>query len=262
MNGDGNNSKSMKKILLLVGLAFLSSFTITNAQIEPPPGGYRVFSTGNSTSYTFGTTNFAVVSSYFSGNSFSAYPLGTPNVANLGTPVVNFLSATSDLATAKITLWQCAGSANSSGSATFGNSVQATNSTTSLYLNTTNGVNVGQPIVIKHQGSTAQAFDAYDVRSVASITPTFTTNVSAVYPFATNVISVFTVVVNAAPTYTTSPNDVVFGYQLGPQIPIPAQTLTLGPAGTVLAGQYGVPLLLSLNFTSVGQFNIITGTYQ
>jgi hypothetical protein len=182
-------------------------------------------------------------------------------VANLGTPFCTYLQATSDLATAQITIWQSAGAANTNVNATaftFANGVSATNSTTSLFLSTTNGIAVGAPIVVKHVPS-----DFYDIRSVASITQVFSTNVSGVYPFATNVTSTFTVVVNAAPTYSVNPQqDTVFGYTSGPQIPIAAQSLTLGPAGQIFAGQYGVPLLMSVNFTTVGKINIASGGWQ
>ena len=232
----------MKLKNLLVGLALLSSVTIASAQVKQQPA----FSAGagSTGSYTFGTTNFVAV---------DATGIGIGNTgASSGyvqdTPAATYASVTSDLAGSKFTLWY----ANSSGQA-----ITATNTTTSLSVNSTNGLTVGNPVVINHASGIVEA------RILSNATAT-SSNVltSALFPYTVTTNFTYTLVVNAAPTYAAIPGDQVFGYSIQGSIPVGSATLTVGPAPYVLVGQFQTPMLTSINFTSAGQINLITGEFK
>ena len=226
----------MKNRLLLIGLTLAASVILAQAQIAQ----HTAFSVGSSsTGYTVGTSNFVVAAA--NGTTVNAQGYG------LNTPMATYVNAKSDLAGSVLTLYYAQGQS----------AVYATNSTTALYVNQTNGLNLNYPLVIAHAGG-------IDEIRIATAAVPYTTNstVSPFFPYNTNSVVTWNVTLGAAPTYAALPGDQVYFYATQGTIPVGAATLTLGPAPYVLAGQFQTPLLLGLNFTTAGAINIVTGEFK
>ena len=190
------------------------------------------FTAGNS--YTFGTTNFAV------GSIFSA---------NGNTPVLTYLNASTDLGSAACTFWKATNPTNAPGVPCLSNTttvvyIQGIFDTTGTNLTTgvnTNNFAANNPVVIRHI-----ATDTYEVRLVSAM--------------GTNQITL-----NAAPTTTVANGDMMYGYSIAASIPPPGggstTNLTLGPAHFIAAGSKNAPMLVSINFTTAGKVNCISGSF-
>jgi len=155
------------------------------------------------------------------------YAVVSANGKDQGTPVVTFLSATSDLSSSAVTFY-------SAGTPTYANYVSTT---TSCPVASTNGFAANDVIIIRHV-----AADTYERR----IVDTFTS--------ATNLT------VTVAPTTALAVGDLVYKATAGGTIPVGNTTLTLNGAG-IYAGQKGKPLLLEVNGTSACQVNAVAATY-
>ena len=230
----------MKKTLQLIGLALLASVTIVQAQVRPVPG-FSVGALSVNQTNTYNGTNYVVVdtpaSGYLSGNYFA------------DTPSVSYINAQSDLATAKLVAYATA--------YPNGNAVVVTNSTTSVYVNSTNGIAVNQPIVINH------ALAGYAEPRFVTAIANYATNsvISPLFPYSTNTTYQYTLTVNAAPNLAVIPGDNVTGYLPQSQIAWGASTNSVqGP--NLIVGQFQVPLLLSINFTTSGSINTASGVFQ
>jgi hypothetical protein len=230
----------MKKTLFVIGLAIVAS--ITSYAAQPFSVG-----AGSTATATFGTTNFLAIDDTGS-YALAGYPIGGVPTQVQNTPIITYLNAQSDLATSKLTLWYSAGNPQAAIN---------TNTTTSLVLNGTNGIVAGLPVVIAHTTGICEP----RIASSISTTPVVSTN--TYYPYATVTNYTYTVVVNAAPTYTVNIGDQVTGYAQQALINWGASTNSLNGYGApLLAGQYQVPMLVSLNYTSAGGFNIVSGIFQ
>lgn len=228
----------LNKILsFAIGLAFLAGET-SQAQIAPPPAGYSAWTPVQT---TLGTTNFYVVSK-------QGY--------NGSTPIFQYLNVTSDKSGSLFQDWWAQGT---------GNAILTTNVTTTIFVSTTNGINTLYPIVIAHNNPYAPN-DSYDVRFVTAVSAAslVSSNASPFYPYTVIGVTNYSITLNSAPTYVTTNGDSIYGYLVQSSVPVGAATLTLGPVsggGGFLPGQYQVPALYSINFTSAGQINAGNGIY-
>lgn len=154
----------------------------------------------------------------------------TARSGNNGTPVVTFVGAGSDLASGKIITYKV----NAQCVVTF------TNSTTTLFVNNTNGFDQASVIIIRHKLT-----DDYEKRIQTSNSG------------ATNLI------VTVAPFETVVPGDQVYqctttgamSYLQG------AVTNTLAAPGGIFVGQQGLPLLLEVSGTSAASLYSVSGFF-
>lgn len=212
----------MKSIKYTIGLlALLATFTATATNLPQLPP-FEIPSWTVSSTNKHGTLSYAIVSS---------------RSPNGGAPVVKYLNAGSDLATASVQFYLITAEAT----------VTYTNSTTTLFVNNTNGFSSGSDvIIIKHQND-----DSYEKRILTSNTG------------ATNLI------LTVAPMGVTVPGDKVYRCttttaekQLAGTIFWGATTNSLNAAGAPLyVGQPGLPLLLEINATTAGLVGIVSGDY-
>ena len=226
------NTKNLILKLILLCAALLWGIT---AQAQYALNAWST-SSGNSNSigsgaYLWGTTNFAVGSIYSaSGRQATA----------------TFLSATSDLLGANVTIWQDPRyGTNSPGI------MVVSNSTTTIQLQTrydstgtnvvasdTNSLVLGKPIIIRHVST-----EQYELRAIATIT-------------ATN----FTV--NAAPYNAIANGDLVYPLTQAASIPCGSNTITIGPGSIIAAQTPLAPFAASVNLTTSGSINNLSGIYQ
>ncbi len=191
---------------------------IAAAVVAAPPDPVNGFAVGGTNS---GTLAWAIVS-----------PRGT----QAGTaPKVTYLNCTSDKSTSKVQFYKVDAEA----------AVTYTNSTTTLYVNTTNGtpgINwQSGTIIIRHL-----ADDSYEKRTLTANTG------------STNII------VTVAPLGTVLPGDHVYHATTtgAGTIPVGSATLTLGPSmGGVYIGQKDKPLLVEIDATTTGTMNLVSGEY-
>lgn len=179
------------------------------------PLGYNAWSGG--------TTN---------GNTALSWCIVPARSSILGTPVVEYINASSDLVLAAVTNYTC----------TTQQSVNYTNSTVYIPITSTNGFASGDYVVIRHQLT-----DNYEKRVLT--TPVNSTNI----------------VLTVAPIETTVPGDIVYRYQgLG------SAFIAFNAAGTnisinstrpIFAGQRGKPMLIEVNATTRGSVNAVTATW-
>jgi hypothetical protein len=108
----------------------------------------------------------------------------------------------------------------------------ATNSTTTVFVENTNGMAANTTIVIRHYQT-----DTYERRQISSILNS--TNIS----------------VYQAPATTVNTTDQVYVQTAGGNIPCGAATLTLTTATGIYSGPAGRPLLIEIDSTSAGQLN-------
>jgi hypothetical protein len=247
----------MKFKMLVVGLAVLVAGVTSNAQVYQKPA----FSAGTPSSggYTFGTTNFVAVPATGNGKDLAG------NQQN--TPAVTYINVTSDLAGSKFTLWSSPVVSNGIPS---GNAVTTqiygtqTNSYSSIgvtnFVSTTNGLVVGLPVVVEH-ASIGNSYQITEPRILAAVA-IYNTNTVNTMNGVTNTSYIWALSLNAATTYTTTNGDSIYGYAIQGTIPVGSATVTVGPAPYVWVGQYGIPLLTSINFTSAGSVNTETGEFK
>jgi hypothetical protein len=162
------------------------------------------------------------------GNTIS-YSVVSANGKNQAAPLLTYLNVSSDLATSLLTFY------------TLGTPVQVryTNSTTTLFIEGTNGVTTNaQIIVIRHADT-----DTYERRITTGSTAT------------TNLI------VTSAPSQTVRPGDLIYQMTGTNTIPWIAGTNSIGPGPGIYAGQAGKPLLFEINGTAACQINAWCATY-
>ena len=223
----------MKTKMFLIGLACLVGVTLfaqsPGLSAWTSSGG---FTGGGGGSYTVGVSNYCVGSTKSS--------LGQ-------TAYATFISVTSDLAGSTLILYQDQNPANGypAGLAAL------TNATTALYMNpvydasgtnivsgATNGLVVGNPVVIRHLKN-----DNYEVRYVSAIV-------------ASNQVTLA-----AAPTTAVSPGDMVFPMVIAGNIPVGSATVTLGPADFIACQTPNAPFLCGIQYTTAGKINVVSGRY-
>ena len=206
--------KNSFKNKIAIGLLALAAIT-ARADL-----GYLNYSTVGA-AYNGSVTNWAVISD----NSRIPY----------ASPLVTFISATSDLSTSKLQFYT---STNSTREAS-----GTTNSTTTLYVNNTNGFAALQYVVIEHVPS-----DTYELGVISAVQNTNQ------------------IVLQFAPAAAVMPGDNVYLETPGAYIPVGATTLTLtGTAGIYSPSVYNrpkLPLLITLLGTSSSSINCISATYQ
>lgn len=181
------------------------------AQITTPPQPYPAYST---VSTNAGTLSYVVI--------------GCNNtLGSKGTPVVTFISATSDKAASAITGYRVDAVA----------ACNDTNTTVTIPINTTNGIGTSGTIVIRHLVN-----DWYEKRTLT--TATGSTNC----------------VVTAAPLQTCAIGDIVYHVVAGPSIQWNATTNTLS-GSALMSGQPGCPLLMDLDGTTTAKLNGVTAVF-
>jgi len=199
-------NKIMKK-LIVIGLALVAG--ITSQAQNNLFGGVSGFATGG-TAINAGT-NWAVLPGY--------------SGANGSTPLVTFLSVRGNAAT-PITLQSYYVS-----SSTF---ATATNTTTTNFVNSTNGFVAGNWLVINH--TTLATMLESEARLISAVQNTNQ------------------IVLTTATTYPVLPGDQVFQETAGASVSIAssasASTVLNGPG--IVSGQAGLPLLLTVSSTGVG----------
>jgi len=200
----------MKFTKYIIGLVTVLAMTVMAAP-PTPVNWFSVTSTNKDT-----TLSYAVVS-----------PRGTTTGL---APKVSFINAGSDLATAKISTYKVLAQAT----------VTYTNSTTTLFVNSTNTGNNWQSgtILIRHLTD-----DGYDKRSLTSNSG------------STNII------VTSAPS-TSIPGDIVYYVTTTGAASLywGVGTNSLSGNGSpLLVGEVDKPLLLEINATTAGQINVVSG---
>lgn len=208
----------MKKTFLTTLL--LAAFTLMLSIPAQADLGYVNFSTFG-TAYNGSITNWAVISD----NSRLPY----------ASPLITFISATSDLSTSKLQFYTCTNSTREAGG--------TTNSTTTLYVNSTNGFAAAQYVVIEHVPT-----DTYEFGVISAVQNTNQ------------------IVLQFAPAAAVMPGDNVYLETASAYIPVGAATLTLtGTAGIYTPSVFNrpkLPLLITLTGTSSSSINAISATYQ
>lgn len=197
---------------LLLAAALLTAVTINPAQAA----------LDELSAFSFGGTDVSTTLCYSVVSTYSK---------NGGQPLVTYLNVTSDKAASVVQLY----SAGSPVNTTF------TNSTVTLFVNSTNGFNQGSGIIVIRHWYT----DTYERRVLT--TSTGPTNL----------------VVTVAPTVAVIPGDQIWPETTAGFIPCGVTTATAlslnGPG--IIAGQRGKPLLLEVDCTTNGQINVVSGTY-
>ncbi len=201
-------------ILALALLALAIPVISTQAAAPDPVNGWAVTTTNGGT-----TLSYAIVS-----------PRGTQSGAAVR---VQYLNATSDKSTSKVQFYKVDAQS----------AITYTNSTTTLFVNTTNnGVNwQSGTVIIRHNID-----DSYEKRTLGANTGS--TNIA----------------VTVAPMGTVLPGDIVYHVTTtgAGSIPVGSATLTLGPtSGAIYIGQKDKPLLLEIDATTSGTLNVASGDY-
>jgi hypothetical protein len=163
-----------------------------------------------------------------------SYAIVGARSGNQGAPVVTGINAGSDLASSVITTYKVTAVAT----CTF------TNSTTTLFVNNTNGFATMSSSVIVIQHFTD---DSYEKRILQTSGQSASTNLS----------------VTVAPMGTVVPGDKIY-YCIttgAPRIFWGASTNTLSNLGGITVGQPGLPLLMEISITSNGGINTVSGFY-
>ena len=207
-----NFVKYLMAIVALIALAMLMAAPAM-AQLGAPQ-----------TAFSVGTTNPATTLSYL---------VVSERSANGGTPAVTYLSAGSDKAGSQVQAYKVTHTVG----------VQyATNATTTLSVNNTNGFSSGDVIVIRHYLN-----DTYEKRILTTMTG------------STNLV------VTVAPLAAVIPGDTVYRVvTTGAQtIPWGATTNSVGggTGGPIIVGQRGQPLLLEIDATSTAGRLSCAGMY-
>jgi hypothetical protein len=231
----------MKKNLLVIGLALLTSITI---YAQTNVIGFSDSSLGQN-AYTFGTTNLLATPSY--GTPVQQYGKPPSPSWNGNVPVYRFLSVTSDLSSSVLTIYY----------ANYSTPILNTNLGTNIFVGTTNGLTLGSPIVIQHQGGATA--EPRILNSIAMYSTNVSYNPYNSY-YTTNYT--WTVAVNNSLTNSASAGDTLYQYAVKGVIPVGATNLTLGPGADMIIGQFQTPTLFSINYTSKGQINLISGITQ
>jgi len=181
------------------------------------------------TGFAVGTTNGATTLSY------AVVPIGG-STADASCPRVQFINAGSDLATGKVQFYSVLDSIT----ATY------TNSTTTLFVNTTNTVGENWQagtVLIRHLAGGGY----YEKRTLAANTG------------STNIV------VTVAPLGAVLPGDIVYYVSTTGAGTIfwGASTNSLGgsSAAGLYVGQRQRPLLLEINATTAGAINVVSGDY-
>ena len=200
----------MKKTFLTTLL--LAAFTLMLSIPAQADLGYVNFSTFG-TAYNGSITNWAVISD----NSRLPY----------ASPLITFISATSDLSTSKLQFYTCTNSTREAGGTT----------------NSTNGFAAAQYVVIEHLPT-----DTYEFGVISAVQNTNQ------------------IVLQFAPAAAVMPGDNVYLETASAYIPVGAATLTLtGTAGIYTPSVFNrpkLPLLITLTGTSSSSINAISATYQ
>ena len=196
--------------------------------------GSSTYTGNNGGSGTWGTTNYAV---------------GSINATTGNQAICTYLNAKSDLAGSVVTIWgdANAGGTNATAIGLFANSTtQVTmrivwDSTGTNWVGgylVTNGLTLGDPVIIRHLAN-----DNYEVRVVTAIT-------------ATNIT------VNTAPTTAVANGDLMYPMVPVGTITLGANTLALGPGNLIATGSPNCPFMLSVNYTSAGNIQAMSGMYR
>lgn len=200
------------RILFIAGLAITAALTVPNqaaaqavAKVYDSRQGIKV-----------GTT--------------LCYSINSALSANQGTPLLTYISATSDKA----------GSALQFYNVTTNTDCNFVSTTTSIPVRSTNGIAVNDIIVLRHAID-----DTYERRIVTTFTS------------ATNLT------VTVAPTVAMAVGDFVYRCATnGAYIPVGNATVQIiGTVAGIYAGQPNMPLLIDLDATSACQINLATARY-
>ena len=202
---------TMKKTLkIMAALLVAFAFALPALALDDPANGFGVGSTNSG-----GTASYVIVSA---------------RSANGGAPAVSLINATSDLTTSKVQFYKVTEETVAQ---------YATNSTTTLSVNNTNGFASGNTIIIRHMGA-----DSYEKRTLTTMTG------------ATNLV------VTAAPLGAVVPGDRIYKVVSAGVAAVPVGNATLSVTGQYLfVGQRGKPLLADLTGTSSCQLNALGGVY-
>lgn len=199
-------------IVALIALAMLFAVP-AKAQLSAPQ-----------TAFSVSTTNPATTLSYL---------VVSERSANGGTPAVTYLTAGSDLASSQVTTYKVTHVVGAQ---------YATNATTTLSVNNTNGFSSGDVIIIRHYLN-----DTYEKRILTTMTG------------STNLV------LTAAPVAAVIPGDTIYRVVTsGAQnIPWGATTNSVGggAGGPIIVGQRGLPLLMEINATSTAGRLSCAGVY-
>jgi hypothetical protein len=189
---------------------------------------------------SYSDDNFFALGSTNKANQLS-YAVVSQRSANGGAPAIRALNAGSAMATAVVQFYKVTAQAT----------VTHTNSTTTLFVNNTNGFSSGASdvIIIRHN-----ADDSYEKRILQSSGQSASTNLS----------------VTVAPVGTVVPGDQIYRCStttaekaLAGTIFWGASTNTLSAGGApIYVGQPGLPLLLEINSSgSDASINVVAGDY-
>lgn len=220
----------MKTKFKIIGLAvFLATIALV---VKASLLGFSSYSTGGTT-YVTAATNYAIVSS-------ESQTGGEPNIT--------FLNATSDKTGAVVQFYK---STNSTDCA-----MGFTNTTTTNYVNSTNGFVVGDEVVIAHYGPAPDVFE-YGVITALGI-PVLTNIVVAPTGTTTNIILQMTLAV--APTTASLPGDRIYKQTKTGTIPVGVSTLNLiGPG--IYTGYRKQPLLLLITGGTNASINAVSSQF-
>lgn len=201
--------KHLKHLLISTCLLFAASaFGQTTVSTTTP---YVIYA-GTGTALG-GTNAFAVVSA---------------NSRNNGTPLVTYLSVTSDTSVTKARFYTVTGYAD----------IQATNSGTTLYVNTNLFMTANTVCVLRHM--TGDTYEKIVAASVAN-----TNQLTSAY----------------APVTAAIPGDRLYALALAGYIPVGSSTLSLTGSG-IFSGQPGMPLCVDITGTSACSVNALCASYQ
>lgn len=202
----------------ITNILLLAAVLLASAVMAAPPDAVNGFAVGSTNGGT--TLSYAVIS-----------PRGTSaGVA----PRVQYLNATSDKSTSVVQFYKV----DAEAVATY------TNSTTTLYVNGTNGtpgINwKSGTLIIRHL-----ADDSYEKRTLGNNSG------------ATNIV------VTVAPLGAVLPGDRLYHATTtgAGSIPVGSATLALTTASGVYIGQKDKPLLLEVDATTSGTLNVVSGDY-
>lgn len=215
------NMKNFKKFTLatvLAAIAMLATYVVSAQGINATQP-YRVYAVGSTNAGTLAT---AIIGAHS---------------VNKGTPVVTAINATTDKSTAVVQFYKVLRQTLCQ---------YATNSTTVISVNSTNGFASGDVIIIRHMGN-----DGYEKRTLTTMTS------------ATNLTT------TTAP-YTTVPGDIIYGVTTtgAGKIPVVTNTVATGPyivalsGPAIYTGQKECPLLVEIDATTTGNINFVTATYS
>lgn len=179
-----------------------------------------------------GTPQFGFAACTTNGSTTLSYAIVSANSANGGVPVVQYVNAASDKANSALQFYRV----DAQTSATY------TNSTVTLPVQGTNSIADGGVIIIRHVLD-----DTYEKRILTTSTG------------STNLVT------TVAPWGTVVPNDIIYHATKTAAgcIRWGASTNSVGPSvGAIYVGQAGLPLLVEIDATTLGEVNVISGVYK